>query len=222
MKMIGLYGVEKQDIVILLTKCLVYLGNKVLVLDASRKREMLCMFQTEGKKVLLEYQGVYYMEADPNRDIFLNENLKLKEFDVVFLNMCFFRFENWEPHIGRRFYFCDQQRHHLLLLSNFFQKEDSNALFFFRDIVPCKLMPHKLLKEYGLEIGKEQLFVSFLEDGDSKYKLLCQYDPASYYSKYSAVLQNFICIVLQIFHPELTESAVKRICKKTEKEDRRR
>ena len=222
MKIIGLYGIEKQDIIIILAKSLVHLGNKVLLLDATEQKELISMLQTEEKSMLMEYQGIYFMEADQGSEVFISETMQKKGFDVIFLDMGFRHFNNWEPQIGRRFYFCDQQRHHWKTLSGLIQKEDPSALFFFRDVIPCKLIPDQLLKEYGFEIRKDQLFVSYAEDGDGKYKLLCQYDPASYYSRYSASIQNFVCIVLQLLHPELTEIAVKRICRKAEKEDKKR
>lgn len=226
MKTIGLYGVEKQDIIMVLARTLHRMGNKVLVLDATPDSEVLCILPTDqnrrNENQPTEYRGIYFMSSRKIEEEKLNDILRFGEYDVLLIDLGFQVENPFENLIMRRIYICDQQKHHVLRLCDLAEKQTQTGLFLFRDIYSCKLTPLRLLKSYGFEINKEQLYVSYAEESDGKYRVLSQYDVESYFSKLSRTIQDFSVIILQMLHPELTDSSTRRICKKAEKEDRKK
>lgn len=234
---IGFIGVEKHDILMYLSRILYHLEQRILIVDLSEKKSLLCGLQQEvmdrknmeeqkedGNVIInkekeergevTDFRGVHYYQdnLDWNElgEMFLQSKLKKKDYDTILIDFGFTNQSVFMKACNHLWYITDLQRYHVkeMLQQQFFKNIPSYLLI--KDVLDCKITPKLIQNEFNESVPFQKTFIAYQDSYDNKYKIECQYSQSIYFGKLSKELTEYLFQIIIVTYPEFTLNYIKK------------
>lgn len=212
---IGFIGSDKYDLILYLSRILLHLGKKVLLVDYAESEALYqCIPIPEILREdnrFIDYRGIDFIQGQ-----YYKSNMR-QQYDAVLIDLGFNDENEIMLQCTKVLYVTDLQLHNVRRIKNLENIKNINKYVVIKDVFQCKIKPEFILEELGQGIDMDHVYILYQDSLDLKYKIHSQYNHRFSFGKLSRPTKYFLKDIVKQMDHNLNEKRLNNAYRKAER-----
>ncbi len=201
-KVIGFCGCDSHDIILYLSRILVHMGKKVLMIDYSESKALSsCIPKISGIDSIndfVEYRKTDFTEMEVNY-------FEQKKYDVVLISFGFK--DNFDAlNCDKVIYVTNKHKHNILRLMALNTPKEAEKILLYRDKIAGGVSSKHNISLLSDQVQESKRYVLKFSKRDIKSMFQVEYNPIFKFEWISSAMEDFLFEAVSWIYPDMEDS----------------